>query len=127
MRERLAAAWLAGSLLALAGGCRSAPAPVAPSRTAADILTEFVEAAEAGDFARAYALLSGPWRARYTPQRLQRDFEQEPLAHERLERARIALTAPPVVRGDSAEFPLGNGKAVRLVKENGEFRLASLE
>ena len=94
---------------------------------AQDVLGEFIAAAEARDFERTYHLLSGALRARYTPQRLEADFEAEPLAKERLERARQALRQPPTLRGDVAEFPVGQDKAVRLVRENGAFRVAALE
>ena len=120
--------WAACALWIIFAGCRTAPSPsVAPAATAAEALAAFIDAANAGDFDRAYALLSGDWRARYTPERLKSDFEAEPLAKERLERARVASAQAPVVRGDVAEFPIGAGKAVRLVKENGNFRVAALE
>jgi hypothetical protein len=123
-----AARWTAWALLILFAGCRTPSSQSAvPPATASDALAAFIEAADAGDFRRAYELLSGDWRARYTPERLKSDFEAEPLAKERLERARVALAQPPVVRGDVAEFPIGAGKAVRLVKENGNFRVATLE
>jgi hypothetical protein len=91
------------------------------------VLADFIAAADAGDFRRAYELLAGDWRARYTPERLESDFRAEPLAKERLDRARIALKESPIVHGDVAEFPIGAGMAVRLVKENGSFRVAALE
>ena len=120
--------WAACALWMIFAGCRTASSPsAAPTATATEALAAFIEAANAGDFDRAYALLSGDWRARYTPERLRSDFEAEPLAKERLERARVASAQAPVVRGDVAEFPIGAGKAVRLVKENGNFRVAALE
>ena len=92
------------------------------------MLAEFIDAAEAGDFRRAYQLLSGEWRARYTPARLEQDFEDEPLARERLERARGALSRGALFVGaEVAEFPIGAGRAVRLVREHGDFRVAALE
>jgi len=120
--------WAACALWMIFAGCRTAALPsAAPTATATEALAAFITAAKTGDFDRAYALLSGDWRARYTPERLKSDFEAEPLAKDRLERARVALAQPPVVRGDVAEFPIGAGKAVRLVKEGGNFRVAALE
>ena len=122
---RIAAwAWLALVLAA----CKTSPAASdKPTQAAAEVLGAFIAAAEARDFEQAYRLLCGSLRARYTPERLQRDFDSEPLAKERLERARQALRQEAILRGDFAEFPVGAGKAVRLVRENGAFRVASLE
>jgi hypothetical protein len=100
-----------------------APAAEGPSQT----LQNFLDAAERGDFAAAYALLSESWRGRYSPERLQQDFEREPLSRERLARARRALAQSPVISGSSVDYPLGEGKAVRLVREGGAFRVAALE
>ncbi len=117
------------ALWLLAGGCRTAPtAGPPPSEAASQVLAEFIAAAEAGDFRRAYQLLSGEWRARYTPGRLEQDFADEPLARERLERARGALSrGARFVDAEVAEFPIGAGRAVRLVREHGDFRVAALE
>ncbi len=114
--------------LTLAAGCKTSPAASnRPAQAAGEVLAAFIAAAEAQDFERAYRLLCGALRARYTPERLQRDFENEPLAKERLERARQALRQEATLRGDAAEFAVGAGKAVRLVREDGTFRVASLE
>jgi len=124
---RIAAAWT-WLALALAAACKtSPPANEKPTQAAADVLAAFIAAAEARDFEQAYLLLCGSLKARYTPERLQRDFDNEPLAKERLERARQALRQEAILRGDLVEFPVGAGKAVRLVRENGAFRVASLE
>jgi len=90
-------------------------------------LSRFLDAAEAGDFDAAYQMMAGSWRARYTPERLKEDFDREPLAKERLARARAALKTAPAMRDGLAEFPIGDGKAVRLVREDGGFRVMSLE
>ncbi len=91
-------------------------------------LRDFLSAVDAGDFAGAYALLSGGWRAQYTPAAFAQDFRAEPLAKERLSRARAALEgAAPRFEGDAVLFPIGEGKAVRLVREDGTFRVAALE
>jgi hypothetical protein len=93
-----------------------------------EALRSFLDAAERGDFVAAYQLLATSWRQRYTPARLAADFKAEPLAKERLLRARAALAgSSAVLRESGAEYPIGEGKAVRLVKEAGGFRVAALE
>ncbi len=125
---RSAAVWAGVAAIALANGCRTpSSASGGSTQAASEVLADFIAAADSQDFERAYRLLSGPLRARYTPERLRRDFEEEPLAKDRLERARQALRQGPSVRGDVADFPLGSGKAVRLVREDGTFRVAALE
>lgn len=90
-------------------------------------LTRFLDAVEARDWKVAWSLLAAPLRARYTPERLRDDFEREPLAKERLRRARLALHAHVRVGAGEALFPLGEDRAVRLVLEDGEYRVAALE
>ncbi|MFZ5471793.1 MAG: hypothetical protein ACOZIN_20380 [Myxococcota bacterium] len=92
-----------------------------------EVLARFLDAVEAGDFPAAYAMLSGAWRARYTPERLAEDFAAEPLARERVARARAALFAEWVWKGDVAEASVGDGKAVKLLREAGAFKVAALE
>jgi glutamate dehydrogenase/leucine dehydrogenase len=58
---------------------------------------------------------------------LKADFALEPQAKDRLVRARAALSAEVVWKGEVAEVPLGGGKAVRLVREGGAFKVAALE
>ncbi|MGZ3460322.1 MAG: hypothetical protein ACXU86_17685 [Archangium sp.] len=91
------------------------------------VLGRFLDATEAGDWATAWSLLSGPLRARYTPERLREDFKREPLAAERVRRARLALKGPGRVTASGAEFPMGGERMVRLVREAGEYRVAALE
>ena len=90
-------------------------------------LEAFLAAAEAGNFVAAWGLLSGELRARYTPERFEADFHAEPLARERLARARTALAYEPVIDGDVVAFPVGEGRAVRLRREEGGYRILSLE
>lgn len=99
----------------------------ASSEAARAVLQRFLHASEQGDFAAAHALLSAPLRARYTPERFAKDFSDEPLAKERLGRARAAAAGPPQLSRDEAQFPLGDGRAVRLVREAGGWRVESLE
>ncbi|MDC0707635.1 hypothetical protein POL68_04060 [Stigmatella sp. ncwal1] len=90
-------------------------------------LARFLNAAETTDWEKAWSLLSAPLRARYTPDRLREDFQREPLARERLRRARLALKGDVKVSGNEATFPLGAERAVRLVLEAGEYRVAAIE
>jgi hypothetical protein len=90
-------------------------------------LRRFLDAVEAGDWATAWSLLSAPLRARYTPERLREDFKHEPLSAERVRRARLALKGDVRVTASGAEFPIGEDRAVRLVREAGEYRVAAIE
>ncbi len=87
----------------------------------------FLDAAERGEFAAVWGLLSSSWRGRYTPERLAADFSREPLAKERLARARAALAGPLQVKGDAATLALGGDRRFRLVKEQGRWLVAALE
>jgi len=116
----------------LAAACRTAPEAVGGSPNSAsgapsEVLSRFLDAAEAEDFDTAYRMMAGGLRARYTPERLKQDFGREPLAKEKLARARAALKATPSVHDGSVDFPIGDGKAVRLVREDGVFRVMALE
>ena len=116
--------------LLIAAACRTAPetgSPNSASGAPSEVLSRFLDAAEAGDFDTAYRMMAGGLRARYTPERLKQDFDREPLAKEKLARARAALKATPSVHGGSVDFPIGDGKAVRLVREDGVFRVMALE
>ncbi|WP_375764859.1 zf-TFIIB domain-containing protein [Archangium gephyra] len=90
-------------------------------------LRGFLEAVGAGNWDRAWSLLSEPLRARYTPERLREDFKREPQSAERVRRARLALEGDVRVTGAGAEFPIGQDRAVRLVREAGEYRVAAIE
>ncbi|MDY7231097.1 hypothetical protein [Hyalangium rubrum] len=98
-----------------------------PSDEAKAALTRFLNAVESKDWEKAWSLLSGPLRARYTPDRFREDFQREPLAKERLRRARLALKGNVKVTGSEAAFPLGADRNVRLVMEEGEYRVAAIE
>ncbi|WP_163996546.1 hypothetical protein [Pyxidicoccus caerfyrddinensis] len=90
-------------------------------------LSRFLDTVEAREWQKAWSLLAAPLRARYTPERLREDFEREPLAKERLRRARLALNTNVRVGAGEALFPLGEDRAVVLVLEDGEYRVASIE
>jgi hypothetical protein len=98
-----------------------------PADAPREVLGRFLDAVEAGDWTSAWSLLSAPLRARYTPERLREDFKREPLATERVSRARLALEGPVRVTASGAEFPIGQERAVRLVREAGEYRVEAIE
>lgn len=107
---------------------KAGPDQVAPGEAPEAVLARFLDAAAAGDFSTAYGLLASPLRARYTPATLERDFTAEPLAKERLARARFALEhQPPAYREGAVEFPIAEGRAVRLVPEGGGYKVAAIE
>ncbi|ATB48121.1 hypothetical protein [Corallococcus macrosporus] len=90
-------------------------------------LRRFIDNVEGREWKAAWGQLAGPLRARYTPERLREDFEREPLAKERLRRAKLALNTHVRVGAGEAVFPLGDERAVRLVLEDGEYRIAAIE
>jgi hypothetical protein len=98
-----------------------------PSDEAKAVLTRFLNAVEARDWEKAWSLLSAPLRSRYTPDRLREDFQREPQANERIRRARLSLRGNVKVTNSDATFPLGADRAVRLVLEEGEYRVAAIE
>jgi hypothetical protein len=122
-------------LLAFSAGCAQlplSPEPVKEVKPRAEevaraALTRFLDAVEGEDWTAAWSLLQGPLRARYTPERLREDFAREPLAGERLRRARLVSQGPVRVSPTEALFPLGEERAVRLTLEEGEYRLAAIE
>jgi len=101
--------------------------PSSPDAGSAAVLRRFLDAADVGDFDTAYQLLTESWRARYTPERLKRDFALEPRAKDLLARARVALKGSAREVADGVEYPIGDGSAVRLVREGGAFKIAALE
>ncbi len=136
--------WLASIagavLLAGLGGCSSprmggatAPGEMGPvslpqaAMGPDEALRQFIQASEGGEFERAYRLLAQPWRARYTADQLKRDFELEPRSKDLLLRARAALAEGGTTRGDLTEYPIGNGRAVRVVREPEGFKISALE
>lgn len=121
-------------LALLLPACATAPSvPPRPPAEAADpaparALVAFLDAVDADRFDEAYGLLSGRWRPRLTPERLRDDrVEGGALAGDRLARARIAAAGPVRREGDRAGFPIGEGKAVRLVLEPSGWKVDALE
>ncbi len=132
-------------LLGIAAGCAAPaasvrdcpPAPVASCPAASSeapdaraALERFLNATEARRFEEAYSLLAGNWRARYTPARLADDFSAaRGTAQDLLARARAAAARPLrlLEGGARAELAVGDGKAVRLVRELDGWKVESLE
>ncbi len=123
--------WLA---LVLLSACQTV-APVArPSVVVAEadadlraVMAHFVTACEHHDFEQVYDLLSASLQARYTPERLQRDYLAEPLAAERVARLKRALHEPFTRSADHAELRLPAGHLFALVREGDAWRVAALE
>lgn len=104
------------------------PAKPQVQEQVAQTLARFLDAAEARDFEAALALLGPQLRGRYTPKRFEEDFAKEPLAKERLQRARAALVHGGwIVSADGAQLPVGDEHAVRLVREGEAWRVVALE
>jgi hypothetical protein len=116
-----------GPLVLAHDGTRWRVLEPAHEESARQALEAFLSAAESGNFTAAYRLLASELRARYTPERLEQDFSLEPLAKERLVRARAVLASDPTLEGRQVLFPIGEGKAVRLVLEDEGFRVTALE
>lgn len=87
----------------------------------------FVKAAAAGEWKKAYSFLAAPLRARYSPERFAEDFKAEPQAKERLTRARVALEGTPELVGNEVRFMIGEGRALRLIREADGFRILAIE
>jgi len=98
-----------------------------PTGQPAEAVQALVRAARAGDFAEAWRWLAAPERARYTPERLARDFQSAPGTAERLSRALAAVERPGERSGTETRWPLATGGAVRVVLEDGHPRVAALE
>jgi hypothetical protein len=104
------------------------PVKLQVQERAAEVLSRFLDAADARDFDRALELLGASLRGRYTAKRLAEDFAREPLAADRLARARAALAGGEwTVAADGAQLALGDGRAVRLAREGESWRVVALE
>ena len=118
---------------ALLASCSAArPTPDLRSASSAEgaraALIGFIAAAEADHFDECYRALTGNLRSRYTPERLADDYRAvSAVARERLARARIAADAAATTDGDRVAFPIGAGKAVKLEREDGVWRISSLD
>jgi hypothetical protein len=93
----------------------------------ADAVRALVRAARAGQFREAWEWLAAPERQRVTPEELEHDFREVPDVQARLARALAAVESPGESSGGETRWPLASGGAVRVVEENGQPRVASLE
>jgi hypothetical protein len=91
------------------------------------VILRFAAAVRARHFDEAWRCLSMSWRGRYSVEALTRDFEAEPTASARLERAVLAAEGIPVKDGHTVRFPVAGGGAVVVQKENDGWRLDALE
>jgi len=112
-------------------GPRATP-PGAPQAEARAALARFALALREGRWTDAWSMLSAPWMARLTPERLAADWrESGPVGPRALARVEAALAAGlPLAMdagGQGATLPLGEGKAAVLVLEDGRWRVAALE
>lgn len=129
MRARVAACLL----LAACAGTRPPPGaadPAGPAEEAGRALSRFAAAVREGRLDEAWPLLSARWRARSTPASLAADLEASGrVGRDAAERAQALLAAGrrPAVEGDRATLALGEGKAARLVLEDGVWRVEALE
>lgn len=118
-----------------AAACASGARPVAPASSVpragpAEALERFTAALAAQRWPEAYALLSGRWRAGYTPARLAADWSAAgPVGRDAADRARALLAAgqPFAVHGRTATLTVGEGRAAVLVEEEGAWRVDALE
>jgi hypothetical protein len=81
----------------------------------------------AGHFDVATRCLAAGLRARYSAELLARDFQAEPGAQTRLERAVLAAEGIPQPDGPRMRFPLAGGGAVVVAQEADGWRLEALE
>jgi hypothetical protein len=113
---RTIAPLMATAALALALGCGSRqPAPVST-------LERYGRALESGDFGAAYGLMSESFRAKHSREefvRMMRENQRE--VRETAGRLRGGYDQLEI----SAEFTYGLGDNMRLVQENGQWRIAS--
>jgi hypothetical protein len=129
MRARLAACLL----LAACAGTRPPPGAGDPSGSteeAGGVLWRLAAAVREGRPDEAWPLLSARWRARSTPASLAADLEASGrVGRDAAERAQALLAAGqrPVVEGGRATLAVGEGKAARLVLEDGAWRVDALE
>ncbi|MFO0600361.1 MAG: hypothetical protein U0228_33940 [Myxococcaceae bacterium] len=136
-----------GRLLAacalVASACVTTPAPTPPApivkppvvtvAPVADLNAEprralegFLAAANEKRFEQVRTYLSRPLRDRYSPAALQRDFDAEPVAKDRLRMIAAHLDAL-VARGEQASLEWAPGHTLLLLREPDGWRVASLD
>lgn len=102
-------------------------AALADEAQARELVNHFLAAVDRGDFEAAFGDLSSSWRARYTPARLKSDFFTEPTAVSRLARIRAGLAGQWEVTVAGPQLPLGDGRALKLLREGSALKVAALE
>jgi hypothetical protein len=136
VRRRRIFTTVSRALLSVLAACVTAaspppPAPEPPDAAPRAALERFLSAEKAGDFDAVYRLLSSGLRSRYTPARLQADYQRdEGMAQDKLARIRAALSTgtPLAIEGaGSAQLTLTSDRSVHLVLESDGWHVASLE
>ncbi len=119
---------------AVSPGCAARrPAPSSAAERDDDprsVLERFAAALDGARFEEAYSLLSARWRARSTPARLRSDLAASGAAgRDAVERVRALLArgAALSVGEDRATLSVADGKAARLLREGGSWRVDALE
>ncbi|MBE2252020.1 MAG: hypothetical protein IAE78_20965 [Myxococcus sp.] len=106
---------------------RPAPSPSAEALEVGSALSAFVAAVERRDFERAYALLDGASRRRYSPGRLEADFALEPRGAALVGRLKAALGRPITVSGGRATLVVAEGRVAAAVHESDGWHVQSLD
>jgi hypothetical protein len=91
------------------------------------VVLRFVNAVRTKRFEEAWHCLSGSLRGRYSVEVLSQDFQAEPTASARLERAVLAAEGIPVKDGQTIRFPVAGGGAVVVLHESDGWKLEALE
>lgn len=91
------------------------------------VILRFVSAVHGQRFDEARQCLSAALRQRYSVEALSQDFQAEPAAAGRLQRALLAAEGIPVRVGESVKFPTASGGAVVVVHERDGWKLEALE
>ena len=102
-------------------------APPNDAHEAEAAVEHFLASVQAGDFDAVFAELGSSWRARYTPQRLEADFQSEPAVAGRLARIRAALPGRWELTPEGPQLPLGEGKRLKLRREGDGLKVVALE
>jgi hypothetical protein len=91
------------------------------------VILRFASAVRASHFDEAWRCLSASVRGRYSVEALARDYQAEPTALARIERAVLAAEGIPEKDSHSVRFPIAGGGAVVVQKESDGWKLAALE
>ena len=113
-------------VLLLSISCRTLPSK-APALSPKECVEGFLHAVEKNDFHAVHKTLSIELRARYTPERLRADFLSEPSSQRRLQNIRENLKEDWLFLKGAWLLPLGDSVYLRVVKEQGDLKIAALE